>query len=988
MNAAAKPTTPSRRSRLPLLRLLSVVALIGAGLWWFWPPSEQRLLDEAARFVKAKNFRAAETLALRVLEIRPDSASALLLAADAAEGDGRKEAALAYLERAIDGGAADEAALRARCGRLALEVGRLAAGERLLRRAIALAPGDARAGATLIYALRIQGRNWEARDLIRQQFARGTFAADELFLAGTTEWVWLDSRDGRFLEYCESAVPDDPLPKLARARQALLREEVAATLPALQQIARVHPDLWEAQARWGAGLLQLGDEKAFTGWLDGLPSRADAHPEIWFTRGLWLRQRGDDRTAIRCFGEALQRQPDHRGACAQLSQLLAERPDRAIAERFAERARRLARLEDLLREVQQTPAMTRELAELLEALGRPWEAYGWARVTLAKQPHEVWAKNLAERLKPTFSPDQPMTTLAMLPVDEAFWSEYPLPERGEQTLRSESPRDPARDDNRVWPAFTNVASTAGVSFRFDNGADPSAGRAFMFEFSGGGVAVLDYDLDEWPDLYLTQGGRWPARKGGRAELDRLFRHDGHGGLADVTEQAGLREDSFSQGATVGDYNSDGFADLYVANIGPNRFFRNNGDGTFTEATDETATAGNAWSLSAALADFNGDGLADLYVVNYLGGDVLQRACTNRGRPVQCAPASFPAEQDRLLLNQGDGRFEDVTASSGIERPDGKGMGLIVADLDGIGGLEVFVANDTTPNFLFLNRTTGAAGPPQFEEAGILAGVAFDERGQAQSSMGAAVGDANGDGLPDLFVTNYLREPNNLFLRSASLAGYRDQARAGRLHEPSLNLMGWGTQFLDADADGDLDLVVANGHLDDYSGDGVPYRMRTQLFVNDGAARFDEAPARSLGPHFEQPVLGRAVARLDWNRDGREDFCMTHVDAPFALLSNTTVSDGHSLTLSLRGVTSSREAIGTRIDIQSGSGHIARQLAAGDGFAAANERKLVIGLGAAERADRVVVRWPSGSEQTFTNLTAGREWRLVEERAAPLAISVP
>jgi hypothetical protein len=254
-------------------------------------------------------------------------------------------------------------------------------------------------------------------------------------------------------------------------------------------------------------------------------------------------------------------------------------------------------------------------------------------------------------------------------------------------------------------------------------------------------------------------------------------------------------------------------------------------------------------------------------------------------------------------------------------------------------------------------------------------------------MGVAAGDFNDDGLLDLVVTNFIRESSNLF-RQRPDGTFEDTARQAGLAGPSLNTMGWGAQALDADLDGHLDLVIANGHLDDYSAGGVPYKMPTQFFRNLGNGRFHAVPGRVLGPYFERLVLGRAVAKFDWNRDGREDFGVTHVSDPFALLSNSTTPVGHSLRISLRGVRSSRDAIGTTLRVTTGQRTIVRQLTAGDGFEASNERRLIIGLGPAERADVVSVQWPAGGEQTFSDLSAGVDWLLIEDRPLPIELPGP
>ncbi len=303
----------------------------------------------------------------------------------------------------------------------------------------------------------------------------------------------------------------------------------------------------------------------------------------------------------------------------------------------------------------------------------------------------------------------------------------------------------------------------------------------MFEFSGGGVGALDFDVDGRPDLYLTQGCRWPPDPSQREFLDRLYRNLGDRYL-DVTDSAEVVEPGFSQGVACGDYDDDGFPDVYVGNIGENRMFRNNGDGTFRSVSPATTTSETPddlehanWTTSVAIADVNADGLPELFDVNYVTGpDVFERICDHDGTPRVCSPTVFDAAPDRLWLNRGDGTFSDVSNIAGLAAPDGTGLGVVAADFDGSGRLSLFVANDARPNHFFQNVTETPGALPRFEEAAAALGVATDSDGLSQASMGIAAGDANGDGRLDLFVTNYVDESNALY-EQRSMARSKTQA---------------------------------------------------------------------------------------------------------------------------------------------------------------------------------------------------------------------
>ena len=527
-----------------------------------------------------------------------------------------------------------------------------------------------------------------------------------------------------------------------------------------------------------------------------------------------------------------------------------------------------------------------------------------------------------------------------------------------------------------------MAAEAGLDFRYYNGTTATEGLGHILQTTGGGIGVIDFDVDGWPDLYLCQGGLWDERGDRSTYRDRLFRNLGNGRFADVTEEAGLGDGEFTQGVAVGDYDGDGDPDLYLANAGPNRLYRNEGNGTFRDVSKEAGVSGNEWTTSAAIVDLNGDGLPEIYAVNYLlTKEVLARNCARSGHPMGCSPTMFTAEQDRLYQNLGNGRFRDVTAESGIIAADGKGLGIVAADFTGSGKINVFVGNDTTANFYFVNQTAGPGSALRFEEMGILSGLAFNDAGEGQACMGIAAGDYNGDGLLDLLVANFFADSNTLY-RQLPEHMFVDESRRANLREPSFSMLGFGTQFIDGDLDGRLDAIVSNGHVDRYPDGSVPDLMPPQYFQNAGDGRFVEIQGQSLGEYFQRSYLGRSVVVLDWNRDGKEDVCISHLDAPVALLTNCSPDTGHYLAIKLQGVASNRDAIGSVLELTAGGQTLMRQMVGGNGYMASNERKIIFGLAEAEVVDRLHIRWPSGAEQTFENLPADQELLIVEGAELP------
>lgn len=517
----------------------------------------------------------------------------------------------------------------------------------------------------------------------------------------------------------------------------------------------------------------------------------------------------------------------------------------------------------------------------------------------------------------------------------------------------------------------------------------------LIEFTGGGVAAFDFDRDDLCDLYFPQGRAIPLSNETPAPPDRLFRQSLDGKVQDVTTAARLGDLNYSQGCTIGDFNQDGFADLYVCNVGLNRLYRNDGDGTFTDVTAEAGLTGNDWTVSAAFADLNGDGLPELFDLNYLDIDPQSIPFCPRGsEDTRCAPSARPPAPDRLWLNKGDGTFRDVSRESGLsdERDIGRGLGIVVADLDEDGRSDIFIANDAEANFLYFNRSVASASAtrdgiqlPVLEEGAVVAGAAYDRDGLAQACMGVALGDADQNGLVDLFATNYADQSNVLYLQ-VEPGIFQDATREGGLREPSFALLGFGTQYLDADLDGRLDLVLTNGHVFDMSYAGKQYAMRPQFFWNAGRGHFVESFSETVGRFFGGKYVGRGLARLDWNRDGLPDFAISHLGTPAALILNRTENPGHYLSLTFSGTDSERDAIGTIVRVRTADGtKTVHHLASGDGYASRNESRIIVGLGSATKGVQLEVRWPSGRQQTFDAVVADQRYHLVEGRSVPVVM---
>ena len=942
------------------------------------PPDD--LLKRARRALANANFEEAEQLARRIPAGSAESSRALLIAGEAASESGKTKTALQYYSR-IPADCEGEFLTGLRTAvTISMRIGQLSLTEDFLRRILECGQGNLFATQRLARLLRMAGRKWESTPLFFDLVRKGRCDVEELVLLGGVE-LRVDVPDTFETESGQKA--DDPIVLLWQATQARQDSEWSQAESLLRQVIAADPDLVEAHAQLGLVLLESGNAGSLVPWHTELPPTAEDHPGIWFVLGRWLEIHQMPTLAVRCFAEALWRDPDHIAANYRLSRQLIAVERHEAAKLFVSRAHTLQELEDILINLDKNRgdvSYMQQAAELTESLDRLWEAWGWCRVALRRNDRLSWAEQGSRRLGGLLNEDPSRVVVSSSPVFTTDWSEFPLPNR--EDLGGVSAAEYFAASPRFEPVFENFAESAGLQFRYFNSGDPDSGMVKMYEFTGGGAAVLDFDGDGWADVYLTQGCPWPPTRAASKYRDRLYRNLGNGKFDDATAQAVLVDGGFGQGATSGDYNNDGFPDLYVGNIGENQFWHNNGDGTFTSITESTDTGGQSWTTSCLLADVNGDTWPDLYVVNYLSGEGLfERICRSRDRmPPEgiCPPSEFEAEQDRCYLSLGNGRFEDVTGTAGITLPDGKGLGIVAfaSDASDSAGLNLFVANDAVANFCFLNETAHPGGSLKFAELGLLSGLALNQNGRAEACMGVAAGDVNHDGRLDLHVTNYHDESNTLYMQQPG-GLFVDGTREFGLREPSLSMLGFGTQFLDGDLDGQPDLFVTNGHVDKYVHAGIPYRMRSQYFHNVGHGRFEEIPPATLGPWFSTPCLGRGVAKLDWNRDGREDLIVSLLDADTALLSNQTAVVGHFLVVQLRGVTSDRDAVGTSVSVTTGDVTRFHQLTAGDGYLVSNQRQLIIGLGEVNRVDSLTVKWPSGLSQTFVNIAADQELSIIE-----------
>ena len=519
--------------------------------------------------------------------------------------------------------------------------------------------------------------------------------------------------------------------------------------------------------------------------------------------------------------------------------------------------------------------------------------------------------------------------------------------------------------------FVDVTSSSGLQFQHNSGA---FGGKFLPETMGSGCAFLDYDRDGWQDILLVNGMDWPGHKQRHSTL-RLYHNDGNGTFTDVTSRAGLDVEMYGMGVAVSDYDNDGFPDILITCVGQNRLFHNTGKGTFVDVTLASGLGKRqAFSSSALWFDYDRDGLLDLFVCNYVKWspehDVF---CSLDGRHKSyCTPEAYRGETCWLFHNRGNGTFEDVTASSGIFDSSSKSLGVAMLDDDQDGWPDLLVANDTQPNKLYRNQHNGT-----FKDVAVEVGLAFSTEGKARAGMGVDIADFTNSGKSGVAITNFDNEMTGLYEFSGKT--YEDVAAQAGVGMASKNSLGFGCVFLDANLDGWLDLAVANGHIDETVRNirgNVGYAQSPLLFLNDGRSRFHDV-ASELGGGFDQPKVGRGLAYGDFDRDGDLDLLLTTNNGVAHLYRNDQLAGNRSIRFRLVGTKSNRDAIGATVHIVSGGLSQTRMVKSGSSYLSQSELPLTFGLEKRDRVEHVVVTWPSGRVEEFTNLAAGRCYECTE-----------
>jgi tetratricopeptide (TPR) repeat protein len=978
-----KSTISERPSRQVYLVLLLVIT-IGIALWInLQTRQDSRTDDLLAKAMSEKRYDEAELLCRKLLDSSPRSASLLLILGECAQRGNRVEEAI-QTYRNIPKENSREASIGLwASGEILLDQGKLTESIQSMTESVSLDQANTLAKTRLASLLNQSGQRWEAIPLL-------------LDLIGTDQWTFETIRnlgnplrtmqDVELLTKCLELQPNDVAAQIGMARALVDANKMAEAENLLDAALRTNPASIEAYVQLGK-LYLATDPSRLAEWERRLPNSSEWHPDVWYLRGEALRLGKDWNASVRCYAEALKIDPDHAPALLGISKSLGVLGDKAKATELGLRARKI---EELTFNIEQANTLRKKIdphfiiIERLTELGRINEALAWFQYGTKLEPNASPWQNLASRIYPLVSemvPGQRHTKGLDLKNELSFaWKSHRVTGSVDSNPNSLS----------KLPSTSHPRSTSNISFEsvkafdfryFCNLGDSTKGH-LMHQINGGGIGVLDFDRDGWPDLFLSQGTVLNSQSHS-SHSDKLFRNRGQSQLSspsflDVTEQSGIQEYGFGQGVAIGDVNSDGFDDIYVGNIGPNQLWLNQGDGTWSNGNAIISSNGD-WTTSVGIVDLNSDGTAELLDANYVQGlDVYSKMCDSSGLPRACSPLNFRPTPCRIHSLNPDHKYLDISRQLlPNEVVDGNSLGMLVFRFNVNSALpSIFLGNDMLANNLFVaNLAPKTTHGYMYADEAIPRGIAFDASGRAQACMGIAAGDVDSDGSTDILVTNFYQEYNTLYLQNGD-GLFDDRTKAAGLVESSMAKLGFGAQLFDADCNGTKDLVVLNGHIDDLTHLGLPYRMVPQFFVGNGQGGFHELSDDRLGDFFKRPALGRSLCLIDANRDGNMDFVAGDLESPTELVINRT-QGGKFAVVRLVGTVSHRDAIGAILTVTTTNSKQTQQLFGGSGYMVSNERCLHFGFSSGDAILSLEVNWPSGISQRFDNLPMNQSWLIIE-----------
>ncbi len=787
--------------------------------------------------------------------------------------------------------------------------------------------------------------------------------------------------------------PNDLRPRLGEAKQFLDQRDAKGAETVLREILREHPDFAAAHAMLGVALVAQGKRDALSEWHESVAEGAYNYSGYWIALGDWASSKGDLEGAVRAMSEATRLAPNESAYWPMLATALRQWQSQnptsdefdmeAVAAGITDRQTDLLTLRDQFAafkgDGQTSQKKAVSIAKTLSELGRLWEAEAWLAVatTLQEDPAPELT-SFRESVIQRLTDDRDWQSTQFHPELAFDVSRFGLPDH----LHDDQEDNPQASErlslsNAKSIRMHDAAASLGVSFYGRVGDSVEGPRIPITQTLGCGGGMIDFDQDGRQDLiFAAAGGRLRERD---SDPGALFRNQDT--FVDVTQATGFGDTGYSHGIAVGDFNDDGFADVLVLNLGPNRLFQNNGDGSFRDASGLLGDQSESqWSTSGAILDVNGDGHNDIVIVNYCDSrDPLEQPCfDSAGRQINCYPREYRAAQDQILAGQGDGSFVDKTAEWIAQATLGRGLGIVAGRLDGQQQC-VYVVNDASPNTFY--RWFSSAN--KLLDQGIASGLAVDGQSLDQGSMGIAASDFDHDGDLDLYVTGFSNEYNILY-EQQSPGFWADGTASKGLVDPTLRTVGFGSEAMDLDNDGIDEIVVTNGHVGIFNPPLPGYAQPFQVFRVDREGRYESIDLRAWGGYFDRPHVGRSLFTGDINGDGMADAVVTHATEPVAVLVNDSERTNHRIAFRLIDREQCRDAVGAIVEFELGdeARPMTRRLyqLAGHGYLCSNQQLLWAGTGSADEVRQVKVTWPDGNQQMIGTLQTDATYLVVRDQS--------
>lgn len=927
---------------------------------------------QATELLDRRKADEAWKLCQELMIARPNDAMTQFLTARVLSERGDKKSAIAMMAKISEDDPIAGAPAMGQIAQWLSESGELVQAEAKLLKLLKAYPKATPAMHLLVRIYNAQGRRWETARWLDRLVRLGDFTAQELSMA-------VDYREPydepTLREAAAKIAPEEPYNQLGLVRLQLHKNRWQEQFPVLKSMNEkrtglVEPWIWYASCLHG---LERSEELAR--WMETPPQAVEKHPEYWYLRGSMLSATTELQQAARCFVEAIVLDRRHVGAHQGLADCLLQLNDAELAQRVREFAKSLIRINDLVQQILLGHASREaylEIAQLYSSLNDDVGEFAWKAILLVEEK-KPFSEEIIEQQK-KLSQSSSVRAASLIDLRYQDWTLPSVAVHAQQTapLNASAPSGQATSIR-----MDDVAEQLGITSQYDNGSKPGRGW-YTVEGIGGGVSVLDYDLDGWPDMYFGQAGDSALSPSPVFKSKQLYRSLMSRRFVDVTSQAYVADIGYGQGTGAVDIDQDGFRDLLVANLGSIAYYRNQGDGTFEAVALPQAEEESVWNSSISAADINGDSLPDIIQGCYtFGKESITRWCavtgTQRG---SCNPKAFPPGKNRVLFNSGDGTWVEADTDLLNSIRQGYTLGTAITNLDQRNGNDVYFANDVSPNHLLLSTQDKTTGQRSMREVAASAGVSVDGVGRAQASMGISVGDQNRDGMLDLITTNFRDEFSTLYLQT-SAGLFTDGTRRSGLGMPTLPWVSFGCQLADLENDGWLDFVAVNGHIDDYQDESTPWKMPSQVLQNQQGHFAWLKEANSPGAYFDGAWIGRGLASLDFNRDGKIDMVATHLDRAAALLENKSEGSNHYLQLELIGTRSEREATGAIVHVYAGKQTWVTSVTAGEGFYGSNQHLIHMGLGAESKIDKLVIDWPSGTQETIEGMAADQILILIE-----------